>query len=677
MTYVPSNVDVFTAAFSGALAGITSNTNAQAPLSSVANLMPIAGSAGAYAQAVDLAWSMNGMGVPSALDISSIDSASESYFKGRVLGRAASSQYTSLAAALIRCIQAARNYYTAEGITPPPNGEGGSSFPNRTTANAYPGTDIGMQINAACAAMSLLGGGIVEVEDGDYDLATRVIVEENVTLKFGAGTVSTSLLSSVPPYRLKDNASIIGAGFNSILMNPVSTPDTFFATAIGDYLSWIGTPGGPVGNSNILVKDIQIIGNPASTITGSQSAAAHFGNVRNTTVRDCLFKDVEGYGTFAASSAASGNHSDGFSILSCTFENVRTQNCGIINGRNGRIQDNLFRPSDVTTGPTLIDCELNENEDICENIIISDNIFDLRSIAQFSAGALIQILGVNPIPYADTGRPRHILVSNNIVLAGSSTVTCFTTGIGLAASDHVNLVDNEILYCQLQIQLAQTHSCIVADNNLHGGGNLSQYSMVLQDARDCLISDNHFHDTTSGAWSRPWIAEVFISVGPDYNIFSGNRLSFYPPVPGGPAGLDVKIDLVGPNSRVFNSWMGPYPIPTDAAVAVSLVELKALPIPGSRPVGSPPVTLTGGRIAQADGGFALWKYDPASTATDNGVTVIKPDFQTGAGRWIRSPQNLRLTTAERDALVLTTTDEGFTIWNTQTKVLNYWNGTTW
>ncbi len=132
MTYVPDNIDVYTAAFSGALAGITSNTNAAPSMSSTASLAGVANAAGAYAEAVDQAWTLQTMGDASALDVGSVDSSSESFFKGRILGRSVASRYATLAAALIRSIQAARNYYETEGIEAPPNG--GFTAPTGTGA---------------------------------------------------------------------------------------------------------------------------------------------------------------------------------------------------------------------------------------------------------------------------------------------------------------------------------------------------------------------------------------------------------------------------------------------------------------------------------------------------------------------------------------------------------------
>ncbi len=211
MSYTPLNVDVFTAAFSGAFAGITSNTNAKASISSVENLTPVAVSAGAYAQAVDLEWYANGMGTSTELDIGAIDSASESYFKGRVLGRAAPSQYTTLAKALIRCIQAARNYYMSESITPPPSGgEGGlPGYYNVKTYGAV-GNGIADDIDAFEAAIAAMNvapgidpfipeawvGAVLYLPPGIYRLSRTLQIPRQMIVQGtgGAGDYASSVI---------------------------------------------------------------------------------------------------------------------------------------------------------------------------------------------------------------------------------------------------------------------------------------------------------------------------------------------------------------------------------------------------------------------------------------------------------------------------------------------------
>ncbi len=553
-------------------------------------------------------------------------------------------------------------------------GSGGNGKPNRTATSAHSGGDIGAKINSASAAMLALGGGIVEVDDGDYVLSTRVVLDEGVSLELGYGTISTDLLStSIPLFLMKDDTSIIGKGPGSKIMTPKRLGTEYFAVAVGDYLSWPDNTH--AGNQNLFIKDVQFIANTGSTAFDSQSAAVQVGNVRNAAIENCLFKGVEGYGCFQVGASNHGFHADGFHIRNCIFEDVTTQHAGVLNGRNWSITGCLFRPTASVVGPTLIDCEMNATEDIVENGLISGNIFDISSIgATASASAMVQLVGSDATPYAATGRCKKIVISHNVVVSGDESSANFGYGINLALCDSVTVANNVVGFCPYSIQVGACGSCIIDGNSVQGGGNDSAFPIQLANSTGCYVANNFIHDSTSGAWSIPGITESGTS---DYNVYANNRMMFDPPSPGGGGGLDCSVVLLGQHSRVFNTYTGATPVATDAPVAINLTELASLPVPGARHADAPPATFAGGYAAQADGGFSLWKYDAASTATDNGITVIEPDFPAATGRWLRAPQNIKLSAVDRDALVLTADDEGFTIWNTSTKTIDFWDGSAW
>jgi len=116
----------------------------------------------------------------------------------------------------------------------------------------------------------------------------------------------------------------------------------------------------------------------------------------------------------------------------------------------------------------------------------------------------------------------------------------------------------------------------------------------------------------------------------------------------------------------------------DAPLITTIAELRALDVPGARHASAPAIVVLGGYSAQADGGWSVWKYNTASTRTDNGITVVIPTNNTsGTGAWERAPSQIRLTTTARDALSLGSADAGLTIWNTSTTETETWDGATW
>jgi hypothetical protein len=86
-------------------------------------------------------------------------------------------------------------------------------------------------------------------------------------------------------------------------------------------------------------------------------------------------------------------------------------------------------------------------------------------------------------------------------------------------------------------------------------------------------------------------------------------------------GLNVIVDAAG-NRYKRSTEAGAFP--SIAAMRASTYYLKKLPF----------YSLSG-YYANGDGGSGYFYYDAASSATDDGVTVIKPTEVSGAGRYIR------------------------------------------
>src|SRR5216684_3149146 len=133
MSYVPNSVDVFTAAYSGALAGmgISDRVPTDQNASSYASLAVIAG---AFAQAFDTVW---GSATPNQLDLDSILELSEAAWQDRAPITSAvttnPASWLHLSRVILAMVTAGEGYYAGQGITPPPAGGGGGSSLNAAT----------------------------------------------------------------------------------------------------------------------------------------------------------------------------------------------------------------------------------------------------------------------------------------------------------------------------------------------------------------------------------------------------------------------------------------------------------------------------------------------------------------------------------------------------------------
>jgi hypothetical protein len=130
MAYTPINTQAYTAAFSGAVAGMAVNGWITSPTGS--NYTLVCAVAGAFAQAFDVAW--NNAAAINGLEYSAIQSVCAQEFSNRGPGPLASAQFQDPANWEIpakACATLALQcdlYFAGQGITPPPISGGGGGF---------------------------------------------------------------------------------------------------------------------------------------------------------------------------------------------------------------------------------------------------------------------------------------------------------------------------------------------------------------------------------------------------------------------------------------------------------------------------------------------------------------------------------------------------------------------
>ena len=127
MSYVPINLDMYTAAYAGCIYGLTAN---QAGLNGTHPYTNHAAAAGAWAQACDQAWNSASA---DWYDMLSMQNCSSNFWATRAIGPAndptyqQASTWTTEATDIVALIKAGETYFTGQGITPPAIPTGGST----------------------------------------------------------------------------------------------------------------------------------------------------------------------------------------------------------------------------------------------------------------------------------------------------------------------------------------------------------------------------------------------------------------------------------------------------------------------------------------------------------------------------------------------------------------------
>jgi parallel beta-helix repeat protein len=515
-------------------------------------------------------------------------------------------------------------------------------------ANEFSGGDIGAKINNAMA--SLDGYGTVIVLDGNYTLSTLIIMTDGITLKFGNGLISNSIAGTigVPLIHMGNNCSIIGSGWGTKLMDPVVTTDN--AHVIGDAITFSDPTSSYylAGNTGLIVRDLQIVGNPSSTTNSPSTACIDFGNCTDTLVDHVLFDNIAGYGTSLGAFSGTGNHGENMTVNNCTFRACGSQCVAVVNGNRVSITGNTFyasQSSPVTPAIAFIDCEQNINTDSLRGLVITGNKF--YPIGGGASGdSCIQVTG-NGLDNADLGAGISGVIANNTIDGGdpsgplylSGGIRLFNCRDFIVDANTLRFIDNG------PIQLITCVGCTVTNNKLSSCGYSYSYSVVVDASTNCTVAQNTC-DVQWGALGPDYEGSYVPSIGetaahgsPDYNLFVNNRVTFNPASHAAEAAGNVpRIDLLGASSRAFNNFPGLIPSAGDAPLITNIDELRAMPMPGTRNAESPPVVMLGGALSQGDGGGGIYIYDINSSAADDSFTIIKPQYQSGNGRWVRETE---------------------------------------
>ena len=377
------------------------------------------------------------------------------------------------------------------------------------TANNFPGSDLGAKINAADKSLGA-GAGEIVVKGGGT-ITTQVIVSSDHVLRFMPGTYATKTANI--PILMKPRSSLLGAGWDNTIILESTARDQF--TVVKAYNNSIENGA---ADSGLTIRDLQIKG--ANPGFNSAPQAISLGNCSGCLVDKVWINGTRSIGIQLGGSSSKGNFADNSKITNCLFTRVASQNLALVNGRNIVFEGNRFLTPGQAGGPgsTNIDLEVNEGADHLENVIIRNNLIDVRNSELPTSGNGIVVQATSGTPYISA-----ILIEKNTIIGGETqgTITnVLSNGIYIFGNTmrDVTIRDNTIRRTgQSGMRIEGTH-IIVSNNQMFdvGGGGIPGF--VVQATNSQFIGN-----TLSYSGAGPVDGTLQILPGSARNVFQNNR----------------------------------------------------------------------------------------------------------------------------------------------------------
>lgn len=384
----------------------------------------------------------------------------------------------------------------------------GSAQSKTVSANDFPGKDIGAKINAADKALGT-GTGEIVVKGGGT-ISTPVIISSDHVLRL-TGTYATN--TATAPILMKPRSSLIGSGWdNSIILESTAAGQFTVVSAYNNAIE-NGT-----ADSGLTIRDVQIKG--ANAGFNSAPQAVSLGNCTACLVDKVWINGTRSIGIQLGGSSRKGNFADNSKVTNCLFTRVASQNLALVNGRNIVFEGNRFMTSGQAGGPgnTNIDLEPNEATDHLENVIIRNNLIDVRNSEMTPTGNGIVVQSGSGTSYVGP-----ILIEKNTIIGGETqgTVTnVLSNGIYVFGNTmrDVTIRDNTIRRTgQSGIRIEGTR-IVVTNNQLAdvGGGGIPGFVVA---ATNSQITGN----TVTYSGNGPFDGSMVILEGSRGNVYQNNR----------------------------------------------------------------------------------------------------------------------------------------------------------
>lgn len=384
----------------------------------------------------------------------------------------------------------------------------GSAKSKVVSANDFPGQDIGAKINAADKALGP-GRGEIVVKGGGT-ISTQVIISSDHVLRLLPGTYAAKTANI--PILLKPRSSLLGSGWDSIILESTA-PGQFTVVSAYNHSIENGT-----ADSGLTIRDLQIKG--ANPGFNSAPQAVSLGNCSGCLVDKVWINGTRSIGMQLGGSSRKGFFAANSKITNCLFTRVASQNLALVNGKDIVFEGNRFMTSGQVGGPgnTNIDLEVNEDTDRLENVIIRNNLIDVRNSEVSPTGNGIVVQATSGTPYVG-----NILVEKNTIIGGEmqGTITnVLSNGIYVFGGTmrDVTIRDNTIRRTgQSGIRIEGTR-IIVSNNQLFdvGGGGTPGFVVITTDSQ---IVGNTFSYSGRG----PADGTLVFMPGSKGNIIQNNR----------------------------------------------------------------------------------------------------------------------------------------------------------
>jgi hypothetical protein len=378
---------------------------------------------------------------------------------------------------------------------------------NRVQVVNNTGSDLGVKINAADKALGP-GAGEITVRGGGV-ISTQVILSSDHTLHFMPGQYQTR--TTVIPILMKSRSTLIGSGWESIIFESTA-PGQFTIVSAYNQSNLNGAP-----DSVLVIRDLQFKG--ANPGFNSAPQALSLGNCSNCTVDKVWMNGTRSIGIQLGASSLSSHWAENSKVTNCLFTRVASQNLALVNGTNITFEGNRFMTSGQQGGPgnTNIDVEPNEATDRVQNIVIRNNLIDVRNSEMSPTGNGIVVQATTGTSYVGP-----ILIEGNKVIGGSfeGTITnVLSNGIYVFGGTmrDVTIRNNAITRTgQSGINVQGSHF-VVTNNSLKdvGGGGTPGFVVDLTDSQ---VTDNTFSYSGSG----PVDGNIVIKPSSQRNVFRNN-----------------------------------------------------------------------------------------------------------------------------------------------------------
>lgn len=274
-----------------------------------------------------------------------------------------------------------------------------------------------------------------------------ITFDANKAIHFMAGEYPCSIATNIYPFVFNSNftataeiGAIIrlpqfgGAGFRPVSVETVIYDIIFDGLHLKADDNEIGDPA----NSNLII-----------------------GNAHNGIIRNCIFENSQQYtvvgGVASGASAESSLHCQ---IYNNRWINCSTQSLAILSSIDTVVSNNYWTVRDIpaASSGTLIDVEPNDNRDVVENLVITNNVFDMQSAPAFYISAIAVRAVIVP-------NIKNLTITNNTILGDASYVlTGFMTGINVSGATRVHIAGNQIVGATSAIDLYNCTDVSLGDN---------------------------------------------------------------------------------------------------------------------------------------------------------------------------------------------------------------------